>query len=475
MRKSFRWHLFVRIIIVTALIFTANRLIAQYLTSRHMLDRIEQNMANTLEQCRNERENPQDFLQCSMRVGRGDALGHISEFLVLCPVHSAERTPVLHRSCAAAPEKHGSASGTERDLTDQVRLVRQRLDGEDWLVFFLVTDPAGPRAMVRQTDITAYIDSLFSLRNRIVSYVAPLIVLMLALLTWYMTMTVMRPIRQLEKSLDSLTSRNLDQPIDVLPPYREFARFLTVFEQLRERLSLSFLQARRFAADASHELRTPLTILRGNSERLIAELPTGSESQVRMRLIGDEIERLIEITEKLLLLSRADVNSIRSDMVPVDLSALVSEMSSDVLGFYPNLKVFSDVEPGVIAICDHSLIQQLLYNLITNAAKYNGADSWIRLSLKRQQGHVVFRLENPCDSIPIDLAQRAFQRFYRGDLARGRKIDGVGLGLSLCQEIARLHHATLSLQVSGASSVAATLEGLLAEPAFPGEPVTKRV
>jgi len=260
-----------------------------------------------------------------------------------------------------------------------------------------------------------------------------------------------------------LSSSNLDKPLDLLPPYREFSSFVTVFEQLRERLNQSFLQARRFAADASHELRTPLTILRGNSERLIAELETASEAQVRMRLIGDEIERLIEITEKLLLLSRADTSNIRYDMEPIALSELVSEFAQDALAFQPSLKIESHIESDMYWTCDQSLIQQLLYNLYTNATKYNAANGWIRISLSRQQNRFVVKIENPCDNIPADLIERAFQRFYRGDSARGRKIDGVGLGLSLCREIARLHNAQLSLQVTDRKTVIATLEGDLAQ------------
>ena len=319
--------------------------------------------------------------------------------------------------------------------------------------------------LVRKQDLKHYVDSIWNLRDRILVYVLPIVILMLTALTVYVTWTVMRPIRQLEASLNGLTSRNLDQPLDLLPPYREFNRFVTVFEQLRERLSQSFLQTRRFAADASHELRTPLTILRGNSERLIAELPTGSDAQVRMRLIGDEIERLIEITEKLLLLSRADANSIRYDMEPLSLSTMFTELALDAMAFQPELKIRNDIEPDIEWTCDRSLIQQLLFNLYTNAAKYNVQQGWIRFALTRRDDRFALSIENPCDNIPADLPERAFQRFYRGDASRGRRIDGVGLGLSLCSEIARLHKATLSLKVTERKTVIATLEGQLSLPA----------
>lgn len=456
MKKSFHWHLFVRIFIATALIFVANRFIAQYLTGTHMFGRIEASVAATLDQCRDEAIDANRFFTCAASSHRADALANISEFFVLCPARgSMPMDAICDRQRAAAS---GSPEEGE-DIGKSARLTRPTIDGEQWLVVSSRQDPEALRILVRQADIEQYVDSIFVLRNRIVRYVSPILVLALALLTLYMTRSAMQPIRQLEASLRGISSNNLDKPLDLLPPYREFQSFVTVFEQLRERLNQSFLQARRFAADASHELRTPLTILRGNTERLIEELPTGSEAQVRVRLIGDEIERLIEITEKLLLLSRADANSVVHTMEPVRLSAIVTELAFDAMAFHAGLKIDSEIEPEIRCVCDQSLMLQLVYNLYSNATKYNVPDGWIRFSLASHGEKFVLSIENPCDNIPADLSERAFQRFYRGEQARSRKIDGVGLGLSLCQEIARLHGATLALQVSARKTVIATLEG----------------
>lgn len=462
MKKSFRWHLFIRIFAVATLVFIANRLIAQYMTGQYMNARIEQNIAETLDKCSGEANSTRAFLACAVRSNRADALANVSEFYVVCLPLDDQRALSHEPACLHARLADSSPEDHARLIGGTVQLRRQAIEGSDWLEFSLPAMPEGPRLMIRRADIEAYIGSIYQLRNRVITYVVPFITFMLGLLTLYTTWAAMRPIRQLERSLNGLTSHNLDKPLDLLPPYREFDRFVTVFEQLRERLSQSFLQARRFAADASHELRTPLTILRGNSERLIAELPTGSEAQVRMRLIGDEIERLIEITEKLLLLSRADANSIRYDMEPVLLSVLVEELVTDAAGFNPELRIDSEIQPNLWWICDRSLMQQLVYNLYTNAAKYNAGSGWIRISLTQRRDNFVLGIENPCDNIPADLSERAFQRFYRGDAARGREVDGVGLGLSLCLEIARLHQATLTLKVTDQKTVLATLEGKLA-------------
>ncbi len=486
MKKSLHWHVFIRILLVTAVIIYSNRLFAHWLTTHYLLERIEHNVAVTLDSCQQSAADSNAFFQCVAQTSRGDALSSINEYYVLCQDdgkgagHTAHAADAPHAAganrdiqslpsapetlssvCARAKRLEPSVTEAPEQVTPAVQLLRLTIDDDAWLMFTLQDKPNGARMMVRQEDMQHYVQSIWNLRDRILMYVAPVVILMLIMLTVYVTWTVMRPIRQLEASLTKLTSRNLDQPLDLLPPYREFNQFVTVFEQLRARLSQSFLQTQRFAADASHELRTPLTILRGNSERLIAELPTGSEAQVRMRLIGDEIERLIDITEKLLLLSRADANSIRYDMEQVSLSAMVTELALDAMAFQPSLKIHSDIEPDILWTCDRSLTEQLLFNLYTNAAKYNTPDGWIRFTLVRRQDGFVLSIENPCDNIPADLPERAFQRFYRGDASRGRRVDGVGLGLSLCSEIARLHKATLSLQVTERKTVVATLEAQL--------------
>ena len=459
MKKSFRWHLFIRIILATVAVFAANRIIAQYLTSRHIVSDIERNIADTLDKCRGDANETGAFLTCAARANRGRALTNISEYYVVCgrAGSNTAREPVCEQTHLASP----AMRELPRNVGSVVRLDRRKIDSDEWLVFSLIDDATGPTLMIRRADVEEYVDSVYDLRNRILRYLSPVVILLLMFMTYYMTGVVMRPIRQLENSLAGLTSTNLDKPIDVLPPYREFDRFVTVFEQLRERLNQSFVQTRRFAADASHELRTPLTILRGNSERLIAELPMGSEQQIRMRLIGDEIERLIEITEKLLLLSRADANSIHYDMETVSLSNLINGLALDAMAFQPSLKIYSEVEPAVICRCDRSLMRQLVHNLYTNAAKYNTVNGWIRFTLTQDEDRFMMSVENSCDNIPADLVERAFQRFYRGDASRGREVDGIGLGLSLCREIARMHQATLSLHITDQQTVVAALEGPL--------------
>jgi signal transduction histidine kinase len=209
-----------------------------------------------------------------------------------------------------------------------------------------------------------------------------------------------------------------------------------------------------------------LTILRGSTEQLIRDLPTGSDLQVRVRNMGDEVERLIDITEKLLLLSRADANSLGRAFSVEDLSDMLEQLIAQEPDQDPDTSavpftITSAIEPHVLWHCDKTLANLLIHNLFENAQKYNLTQGWIHVSLKREGPEFQLSIENSSASIAADLETRAFDRFYRGDASHARQIDGLGLGLSICAEIAKAYKCSLSLNVTRRKTVLLTLSGPL--------------
>lgn len=463
MRRSFKLQIFIRLFFITGAIIGANRLIAQSFLTDQLRDRITHEMGEALSSCTSEFDDRTKFLMCFKDIYKGGLITNVSDFYVLCQrgqpargLSSSEQCPTTH----VEPFKLTAPPL----VVDQIQLLRGGSDtSEVWLGAKFEGRVDGPEIWLRQSDADKMVDQMWELRDRNLVRVLPVVMVMLILMTIYMVRVIFQPILSIEENMRRLNTSNLDQSARIRAPYREFEKLVEVFEGLRIRLNDGFIKARRFASDASHELRTPLTILRGQTEQLLHEVPVGSEVQIRMRRMSDEVERLIDITEKLLLLSRADANSLLPTLSDVNFSELVLRLVRDAQSFQENLKITCDVQPEVFWHCDRTLVQQLLQNVYTNAVNYNLPDGWIHVSLKVLDDSLCFTIENPTNDLPADLTERAFDRFYRGDASHGRQVDGFGLGLSICAEIARVHNSKFSLEILENKHVLVSLVAPLCE------------
>jgi signal transduction histidine kinase len=170
-------------------------------------------------------------------------------------------------------------------------------------------------------------------------YVLPFVLFSVVCAVWLLVALVMRPIDTIKGSVQRLSADNLSSNQFVAAPYIEFQGFVDVFDSLRRRLSNSLSLSRRFAADASHELKTPLTVLRGRAEMLVASLSRGSDEQAMALEVLEEVERMSEIVEKLLLLSRADAKALVLEKNIHNFSDLMDDFLSDAASYAPDIEL----------------------------------------------------------------------------------------------------------------------------------------
>jgi signal transduction histidine kinase len=214
---------------------------------------------------------------------------------------------------------------------------------------------------------------------------------------------------------------------------------------MMDRLERSFDQATRFSADAAHELKTPLAVLQGEIEAALHAAPEGSAEQRAFGALLDEVQRLKAITEKLLLLSRADAGTLRLQRQPTDLSAAVRMMCEDAEVLAPEMEVTCEVAGGLQVHADPDLLDRVLHNLLSNAIKHNRPDGAVQITLTAEGGEARLTVANTGPEIPPDDRERIFDRFHRVDRSRDRRVEGAGLGLSLSREIVRAHDGDLTL------------------------------
>ena len=223
-----------------------------------------------------------------------------------------------------------------------------------------------------------------------------------------------------------------------------------------------------FVANASHELRTPLTTLLGFIETL--EGPAADDEQARRRFLGimrAEGERMKQLIDELMSLSRIEAEKHSAPTAAVDLVALAREVGAglslqlEVDGRQLVIDSAADV-PAVAG--DHGQLQQLLSNLIANAIKYGRKDTPITVRIRPSGDAVQLSVEDEGEGIPPEHLPRLTERFYRVDPGRSRALGGTGLGLAIVKHIAERHRGRLEISsvVGKGTRVMVTL------PAMPG-------
>ncbi len=311
--------------------------------------------------------------------------------------------------------------------------------------------PAGPgRTIVLGYDIVKVHGVLEDL---VIAYAwsLPLVVIVVAIGGWWATGRALAPFRKLADAFEGIQSESLGQRVAEHPAKDEIQRLSTSFNALLGRLEKSFVQTRRFAADASHELRTPLTIMRSEVEQILGQPDLPAGLQAALVSLQDEIARLDRITEQLLQLARFDAGQIVLKKERLECSKLVAATCEDaeLLASAADVVMTVTVAPDVVIAGDALHLRRLLLNLLDNACKYNRPAGSVRCTLCQEAGAVVLRIGNTGPGIPIGMRERVFERFFRADPSRPNT-RGHGLGLALCWEIVELHGGHLGLLDAGA-------------------------
>jgi heavy metal sensor kinase len=266
---------------------------------------------------------------------------------------------------------------------------------------------------------------------------------------WFVARRALAPIKQMAESAEHISAQRLDQRLPLPETGDEIERLTVVLNHMFDRLEASFQQATRFTADASHELKTPLTVIRGELE---AALRSGQFEPVQEKLLVnlmEETERLSQISEGLLLLSRADSGRLALALKPVDLIPLMQDLLEDaeILATPQRITVDSRLPSSAWIQGSPQFLRQLLLNLLDNAIKYNEEGGRVSISVVEQGGCWSIRVGNTGPGIRPEDEEHVFDRFFRGDQSRSQQ-KGHGLGLSICREIVRAHGGEMGLDIS---------------------------
>jgi two-component system, OmpR family, phosphate regulon sensor histidine kinase PhoR len=202
-----------------------------------------------------------------------------------------------------------------------------------------------------------------------------------------------------------------------------------------------------FVANASHELRSPLTVVTGYLETLLQD--DGIDPGLRGPLseMQRQTQRMNGIVNDLLDLSRLDALSEEAAGDAVDVSAICSMLSKDVLARAVHPAVSIQVSTDARLLGDEAELLSAFSNLVDNAAKYTPAAGSIRIRWRLEEdGHARFEVQDTGPGIAPEHLPRLTERFYRVDSGRSRALGGAGLGLAIVKHVLQHHGAVLDVK-----------------------------
>lgn len=259
----------------------------------------------------------------------------------------------------------------------------------------------------------------------------------------------LRPIEELTAALETTNASNLAEPVTRSGNGDELDRMTAVFNGMKQRLGVSFTQAREFTLHASHELKTPLTILHGTLEQMLGDTATPAAHRERITSMLEEVQRLSGIVGQLTFLAKADAGLLETAHGTVPLHDLVHDLVEDLtlLSAAQDISITLEACQPATVTGDRMRLRQLLLILGDNAVKHNHKSGSITLALHRHIDHTIFRITNTGPALPPELHSRVFERFLRGDASHSSTVEGSGLGLSIAESIATSHHGSLAFEV----------------------------
>ena len=307
-----------------------------------------------------------------------------------------------------------------------------------------------------------------------------IVVIVLACVGYVVVRRSLRPLGEIEVTAAAIAAGDLTRRVPEHDSRTEVGRLSAALNGMLGQIEKAFhvqraseaaarkseQQMRRFVADASHELRTPLTSIRGFAELFRQGAVSSDEELSRvMRRIEDEAARMGVLVDDLLLLARLDQQR-PLERKPVDLTTLAADAVEDARAVAPDRRVLleTDVVDGrTVVMGDDLRLRQVLGNLLGNALSHTPAGTAITVRIgSRRDGTgrwAVLEVADEGPGLAPEVAERAFERFYRADPSRTRSQGGAGLGLSIVASLTEAHGGRVELDRG--SGVGATFRVLL--------------
>lgn len=262
----------------------------------------------------------------------------------------------------------------------------------------------------------------------------------------FMARQAVSGIHAITRTAQDISAGTLEKRVPVKGRGDEIDQLATTFNGMLDRIEILVTEMRQMGDNIAHDLKSPLTRIRGNAEITLTTAESLSEYQSMAASAIEECDRLLDMINTMLMLSKTDAGVDRRFPEKIDLSHLIRNACAlfGTTAEDKGLMLACSVPDGFEAAGDIHSIQRMISNLLDNAIKYTDSGGTVRVSLAGTPDRMIqIRVEDT--GIGISDADRLhiFERFYRCDQSRSR--SGTGLGLTLARAIARAHGGDITV------------------------------
>ena len=263
------------------------------------------------------------------------------------------------------------------------------------------------------------------------------LILVSVLLTHFLTSSILAPIEHMASHID-------DEEVEVT--YRELEPFMETIRKQHENIVKNSQMRQEFTANVSHELKTPLTAISGFAELIAAGMTTGDDTIRFAGEISKSSNRLLTLINDILRLSELDAST-EVPMEEIDLYELAEKCVNmmQINAEKQNVTLMLTGKPTKMQ-ANREMMEELLYNLVSNAIRYNRPYGNVVVSVSREDDHVNLTVEDTGIGISQADQERVFERFYRVDKSRSKSTGGTGLGLAIVKHVVQCHGARLNMK-----------------------------
>lgn len=270
------------------------------------------------------------------------------------------------------------------------------------------------------------------------------------LLSHYLTAAIMKPMNEMAGDMEHIREET---------GYPELIPFVRKIRAQHEEILSQTNMRQEFTANVTHELKTPLTAISGYAELMETGLVNDKDIKHFSAEIKKSAARLLTLINDIIKLSQLDAGNAKDFLEVVNLSKIAEE-SVEMLSLEASKRqvtlCYEGTEEAYVRI-GRELAEELVYNLLQNAIRYNNPNGEVRVSTLMKENHVLFCVKDTGIGISPEHQTRIFERFYRVDKSRSKELGGTGLGLAIVKHICALTGGEIHLVSSPGEGTAITV------------------